>query len=500
MSDLLQCALNDVRIAPLVTPGQDFADEIRAAVDRLVKHEGADESNLVPAALKAARAIKGSISLFISYKLQDRAIADRFVAILRELGAQKFKDVFWAHDSESNPPGGDFRKKIDAALDRSHLFVLLLPEVSKDRTWLMYEAGYFRRAKLPGDRIVCVRHPALDRPSQLEQFQMVESVQHIYDFLDSLLRKDNAIPGMQAINPHIRDDRLRDAANEIDRLLCPSAASFVWKDYCPSLELEIDSQPFLSGAQGIERAKIASARELDSVFGIVSAEATCLGELLKNAPDADQGKAWVAELASVIRDVLENKVPRPLQAVFSGFSAGTAYHPHFVAASRRSSGTTYSVRVLFTEALAGRINHVPEVLEAYHTSVRLTYRVRWEILENFKGRLSAQDVDSVERVLKRVEAEAASRGCMDRELLLRAYSPKAQAQISELFEKWAKLRNGDTGVLDRAFATKDAKLLRSGLDTLELLNAVYMRLAAQHAGTIVARYWPEVDEGEPLAA
>ena len=77
---------------------------------------------------------------------------------------------------------------------------------------------------------------------------------------------------------------------------------------------------------------------------------------------------------------------------------------------------------------------------------------------------------------------------MDRELLLRAYSPKAQAQISELFEQWAKLRNGDTGVLDRAFATKDAKLLRSGLDTLELLNARYMRLAAQHAGTIVARY------------
>ena len=73
--------------------------------------------------------------------------------------------------------------------------------------------------------------------------------------------------------------------------------------------------------------------------------------------------------------------------MFSGFNPGSAYHPHFVAASRRNGGTTYSVRVLFTEALAGRINHVPEVLEAYHTSVRLTYRVRWEILENFKGHL-----------------------------------------------------------------------------------------------------------------
>jgi hypothetical protein len=150
----------------------------------------------------------------------------------------------------------------------------------------------------------------------------------------------------------------------------------------------------------------------------------------------------------------------------------------------------HSVHIGFAEALIGRIN-APQRLDVLEAALRLGYRFRWEILEEYKGFLTEPDVEKIEGLLKRIEREAARRGPADPETLGASFGCNERQRIVDMFTMWVTYRTRDgSGRLDEAFRKKDPKQLRQCLDELAPMNAEFMRLGARRFEELVAEHWP----------
>jgi hypothetical protein len=64
-----------------------------------------------------------------------------------------------------------------AQVTAAHWFLLLLPDLPDNWGWQLYEAGIFRGSMLPGDRLICLHHPDVQRAPQLEDYQSVPAEQ-----------------------------------------------------------------------------------------------------------------------------------------------------------------------------------------------------------------------------------------------------------------------------------------------------------------------------------
>ena len=132
---------------------------------------------MVSATLKCAAAIIYGVRVFISYKMSQRTQADILRDIIKTRGfAGILNDgEFPFLAARTLKPGQKYRNAILSALDATHWFIFLLPDTSLDRTWTTFEAGYFRKAMLPGDRLICIHHPEVAKSGPLEEFNAVEA-------------------------------------------------------------------------------------------------------------------------------------------------------------------------------------------------------------------------------------------------------------------------------------------------------------------------------------
>src|SRR5512132_1869347 len=77
-----------------------------------------------------------------------------------------------------------------------------------------------------------------------------------------------------------------------------------------------------------------------------------------------------------------------------------------------------------------------------------------EILRKLARPRKTEDVERVERVLKRIEREAHDEGFRDPRMLTQLFKPDDQKIIDRMYDNWWNYRNNQgTGKLDRAFAS-----------------------------------------------
>jgi hypothetical protein len=154
--------------------------ELRAAKDYLVSDTNLPTDLAIRSFDRAADAIKSGIRVFISYKFDDRDLAEKFQFFIREYGQTRL-----ARDRDDQPyvfiaeqgmeAGKEYPKQIREEIEKAHWFFLLLPDVQSGREWLIWEAGYFQRGMTASERLISIRHKRISEAAELQYLQAYDS-------------------------------------------------------------------------------------------------------------------------------------------------------------------------------------------------------------------------------------------------------------------------------------------------------------------------------------
>lgn len=467
---------------------QQAVDYIRAKVKDLHYEE------TVRCVAKGLHAEKSAVTVFIAYQEEDAAVADCLKGRLEEFGSDRL-DVHTFTDRRDNAGGEQWRQNMIAKIKKSNWFIAIMPDERTGSRWPLYEAAVFEGSKTATDLLIVVTRPGAARPEQLDDYHgFVGGVDGMYQMLDQLMREPHQLPGWGPINPHLRDETVTAAAEEVAKEFRETAKPVEWEFFVKYVELDIS---WMTGntntgvRPSILDAKVLSAKGAEEIFGVSdkSAVGRTLSDVAHAIYDERHGKAWLSELATAVKDVLAGRMPTPIRTSFCAFEEGRDFHPHLSSMSRCLAGP-FSVRVTFTPSLVSRVANVPRALDAFMTTVRLGHRFRWEILEQFRtGIRSGEDVERFARLLGRMETEGMVNGTLDPDLVMQEVEDEThRATIARIYEEWAVLRGMD-GDLTRALEAEDPELLKKAMPRLWGLNRDFMRTAVAAAPAVIAKHW-----------
>jgi hypothetical protein len=327
-----------------------------------------------------------------------------------------------------------------------------------------------------------LHHPLAKVPEQISEFLSVPAKEdNIKAFLKELYIKDNPIPGMDALAPHIAEKDLENLACDIRDAIVPPGNMRRLTRY---VVLEIDQAGQLNDHTDLADARIIETDQRTcDVFG-KEQEVKTWGILTQNVVSKTTDYRWLQELGAVIRKAACGDTFRPVQATFEELRGGKVFRPVLVSAQapleQGELERTKRFEVIFVEEIGSNVvRHVPPRLNALFTALILAYRFRWEVIERFGvANLDQGDLVALEQAMRRLENEAASRGVLDPELLCENFEEPVAMQIREIFGDWEGMRTPDeTGELDLAMKNEDLVKLRALLSRLAGLNRRFIKLA-----------------------
>src|SRR4051794_12318714 len=196
----VQEVLAHPEIKALATRFPDHTNQLRSAIEGLSNEGPVETEILVQATKKAFDAITGKLRIFLSYKrVQHVDVARLLRKTLQGLGGAKI-EVFL--DEMTIQSGQDWFNSIRKGLKSANCLVLLVPDDSDEREWPIFEAAFFAGRMLPGERLICLHHPAVHIPRQLAAFQGDKAdPAGVEKLLRRLLVQPDLVPGLDAINP-----------------------------------------------------------------------------------------------------------------------------------------------------------------------------------------------------------------------------------------------------------------------------------------------------------
>jgi hypothetical protein len=458
--------------------------QLRSCVEGLSGEGPAETETLVQAAKKAFDAITGRLRIFLSYKRSKHAdVALMLRKTLQGLGGGKI-DVFL--DEVKIETGQDWFNSIKKSLRSANCLVLLVPDDSDEREWPIFEAAFFAGRMLPGERLICLHHPAVHIPRQLAAFQGDKAdAPGMEKLLRRLLVEPGVIPGLPAINPdcesfleeHAR--RLAERFSGPVRLKARTRMNFV--------KLELSKPGQFRDQQDLLCSKIVDARGLSEMF-FYTGECPCELQRALGVRDGDAGRhdVWLTELAECIREEIAHRRGETPFAKFSTPDSKQFFRPVLWEIEEDGAGVAHRIEIIFGEHLSG-ITDDPDDLQIMEAALRLAARMRGEILSKLARPRRTEDVERVERILKRIEREGHDEGFRDRNMLTQLFKPDDQEIIERIYNDWEEYRNAQgTGKLDRAFAMKDYSLLREALKGINKMNREFTILAARRYSEMLA--------------
>lgn len=498
--------LQQPEVAELVSNEESLGPKLEAAAQTLIQqYPDADQALLVSGLQKLARGLREDrLRVFVSYKKSEAAMAQVVLDELRERAGTKM-EFSW---SEEYPPGEEWRQKISRSIKEANWFLLLLPDPAIDWDWCLYETGLFRASMLPGDRLICLHHPDVPRPDQISDIQTVEANREsLEEFLRFVFLQENSMPGLAPINPHI-EKRVPEVAKAICRAINPPAGRRRHFDHFVMIE------PPRGDGSLAEALIFESDVETAKLFGLIEVPDTW-GELVSHLPSSPSASAqWIEELEQAVNLAAKGEWFDHPQGTFRASRGGKVYRPHLHAMDLMSNNTVKSLQIIFVEdisPLPPEQSGIPRDLASLATSLRLAYRFRWEVIEEFGNRdnLEEQDILALEETLERIEAEAEVRGLMDPTALAGVFDEERSEWITQMYATWWKYRNPEgRGEMDVAMKAGDGAALKGILAALQELNQEYMAMAsrrfaewaaAQHSGTS-KRQEPEAAKPDGSAA
>jgi hypothetical protein len=456
-------------------------EELERAAEQIDRQSMPAEVKLAAFA-RAADAITDGIKIFVSYKSEDAGLATLFIDKLAEYGLQRLKkkanqdpDIFFAEQSLA--AGVDWRDTIKKRLKDTHWFILLLPDTSLARDWLLWEGGLFEADMMRegGEKLICVHHPDVSMASQFENYQNCKGHQAgIKRLFNELFFTADAIPGMRAVAPPFKARDLDDDAKLLAARFANTPTSREPLFCLSHVDIAHTTGVTYTTDQELLDARVLRGHDLAAVFNRDETFKGTVGDLIADVYDQAHGTAWVGMLRKALSDVVAGKPARRAAPPFVGHGDDpTQYRPCLHCILREGpGGAISSFRVLFIEEFGGQVSNVPAKIDALEASLRWSYRSWWEVLERYRDRaLSMANLETIQQYVERAEQEMLARNAMDPALLRAAFADRSAEQTKlDAFQAdyAAKFRDPVTGqgMIDKAFVSHDPQLLSKALDAL----------------------------------
>jgi len=253
------------------------------------------------------------------------------------------------------------------------------------------------------------------------------------------------------------------------------------------VKLELSKPGQFRDQQDLLCSKVVDARGLSEMF-FYTGECPCELQKVLGIRDGDTGRhdVWLTELTECIREEIAHRRGETPFAKFSTPDGKQFFRPVLRELEEDGAGITHRIEIIFGEHLSG-ITDDPDDLQIMEAALRLAARMRGEILSKLAKPRRTEDVERVERLLKRIERESYDEGFRDRYMLTQLFKPDDQKIIDRVYDDWEEYRNAQgTGKLDRAFANKDYALLREALKGIKKMNSEFTILAARRYSEMLA--------------
>ena len=263
------------RIAKWVSNYPMRRHEVDMAIQKLSEHEDMNSSaEAIDSICSAADAICNGVRIFVSYKIGRNSAAKNLLKPFSLFGNGR---ILFDEDDNTKWPflcelaglqGRPYKDEIHAAFEKTHWFFLLLPDVSVDRGWVMFEAGFFRGSMQPGDRLICIHHSTIEPAGPLGDFESVEATHDkILSLFRTLLREPGiSVPGMNAINPHLTDEALEEHVSNLVKEIQPTPA-LKRRYYVSYIDVKLDQSRPIKTRDDLLNAEVVSGLHLNDMFG-----------------------------------------------------------------------------------------------------------------------------------------------------------------------------------------------------------------------------------------
>jgi hypothetical protein len=194
-------------------------------------------------------------------------------------------------------------------------------------------------------------------------------------------------------------------------------------------------------------AKVKSSEKSLEIFGRTGGDWTW--EHLEENARLNDDQRWLDELAKGMYAAARGDLPKPVQAIFASRRGPEMYRPTLYRADKLADGSMV-FKVLFTQDVSWRLTDAPPRLHSLLTSLVMSTRFKYELLDKYVGlagrldtRLPAEELcKEMLQVILSIEAEASSRGLLDRQNLIAAFDQEEdRLAINEMYDTWFRVRN-----------------------------------------------------------
>ena len=343
--------------------------ELLSAIDRLAAFPDMQSIENVCASFRStASAICNGIKIFVGYKIGRVEAARALLTPFEFYGNGRIlfdHDQKWPFLCEMAGWQG-YKDVIYAALEDTHWFFLLLPDAVIDRSWTMFEAGFFRHSMQSGDRLICIHHPTVAPWGPLEDFdRVIANHDALINLYQRLLCEPNAVPGMGAINPRVRDEHL---VPHIDKLIewmqpTPELKRHYYVSY---MDIKLDQRHPITTRDDLLSTHVIAGSDIDRIFGssLVMSERIQYESKFDRAPSDEKvtlrdiigsetllDEPWLDTLTRTMVLIFNNKEPTPMETIIRGVN-NRYYQPVLQTVRRRSDDNALvSAHISFHEVL-----------------------------------------------------------------------------------------------------------------------------------------------------
>lgn len=423
------------------------------------------------------------VNIFISHKKEDKATA---------LG---IRDILKGFDDDENPMvdfhlseeifGGDkWYEWITSKLKSSNLLILLFTDPTLDWDWCLYEAGLFDL--MDGDhhrRTICLHSTATGPPEPLKHIKVFSAKStDIEQFLSQLFIGTALTDLERPIASWLNKvpEKLEKAAADVSKLIDRKPVVSKW--HTRYMIIHVKDPETIQQDRIPPDAKVETNQQTLELFNRkegINGEWKDLEEKARSGED----QRWLNELAGAIKAVSKGDIPEPIQALFHPLRGTVMYRPILYRVDKLADGSM-KFKILFCEDVSWQVQDAPAKQRSLLTSLVMATRFRYELLKKYldhDGKLIAREpkedlCQNIHQVVLDIEAEAASRGLLDKQSLMENFESVEDRQaVSKMFEEWYGIR----GQLFEDLTEIKCDSIEQNLQKLDAMNSHFLLIAVQ---------------------
>lgn len=427
------------------------------------------------------------VSIFVSHISEEAEVAAALRGMLEKdfLGLVRF---FASTDIRSIGAGEDWLSAIKTAMNKAKILLVLCSQSSVEKPWVQFEIG---AAWMKGLLIVPVCHSGMT----VDELEPPLSQRHGVELGTAL--------GLERLYARIAERLQLPKPPELDDL--PGKLNLVAQverrfrarrvqQFERFIDIVIPPGGLRDGRTIPDDAKVISNAESLKLFGLFDRASWTWKDIV----DAAQGTPdtrWLTQLEQSIRLASNDKVFRPVQAVYHGEHG--SYQPQLLRKEILVNGDS-RFHVHLVDTVVAPLADVPGDFGVLATLLRLGLRFRYEVIDKYRKLAGDDTLDRLREAVETIEIDAHSRGAenIDIDVVLALFDrADDRAAMERIQQDWNAARER----LFRDVPAPGRQDLVELIAAMRDLNHRFMTLGTRRFHEMVRARWAAGEPPAPLA-